>query len=116
MDFKIVVEDPDCIPMEKRLNVLKILIARGGIINDTKRPPLVVAIEREEVPIVQLLLDNGADSIINDNAPMKKACEKGNLEIIKLLLDKEAKITETEISLIPQSSNNYQDIIKLLEK
>lgn len=48
------------------------------------------AIKKNQLELVQLLIDNGADVNIDNTEPMWLAIEKGRLEIIKILVEKGA--------------------------
>ncbi len=62
---------------------------------DDSKTALIFAIENENIDIVKLLLDNGADfnSIPQEGySALEASVEKGNIEVVKLLLDFGAQI------------------------
>ncbi len=80
------------------LDVVSQLLSDGNIdVNQETRgsTPLLLACEKENVALVQLLLEHGTkDSVnqeINGRTPLLLACEKGNVALVQLLLKHGAK-------------------------
>jgi len=86
--------------------------------------PLKCAITKEDLPLVQLLVKNGADVNLKDDSyvnekPLIYAINKGNDEIIKYLIEQGAEINGPptgygEIPLFTAIRNGNGDIVKFL--
>ena len=81
---------------------VKLLVAAGANVNDSgphAGGPLRAAVSMGKLPLVNLLLDQGADPNLkpadNSNLPIWEAVKRGNVEITKMLIAKGADITVT---------------------
>ncbi|KJV97530.1 ankyrin repeat family protein [Orientia tsutsugamushi str. Sido] len=86
------------------LDKLRSIISNRNIninaLNEEKQTALHCAIETENLDIVSLLLNSGADPNLCDNlhfSPLHKACMRNNEDIVKLLLDYEVNVNVPNI-------------------
>ncbi len=87
-----------------RLEVVKLLVAKGAIVNTHDDPPLIEAARNGYKDVVDFLLASGANVNVmwvvgrgntNErivNTPLKAAAEGGHWEIMQLLLDRGANV------------------------
>lgn len=83
--------------------------------------PLLLAINKNDKEMVEILLNNGAQTDYVDNpagVPLVLACANGNKEIVKLLLDHNASTECADMNnLFPITAaalNGHLEIVKLL--
>ena len=81
--------------------------------------PLEEATLKNQVAVVKLLLDRGADvkgitSYSNDWSLMETAVWKGHLDVVQLLLDTGTELEILGYSLVPAVTENYLEIANIL--
>lgn len=93
----------------------------ANTINDNKQTPLQVAINREHIRVVQVLLNSGADpNIIGayGNNALHTACNRGNIIIVELILVQivniDAKNKKRKTALHMATFRKHYDIVELL--
>ena len=75
--------------------------------------PLRTACMYNKLPIVQFLVENGANIHVYNENPLQTAFEFGNLQIAKYLFQKGAKITD-HLNLVWTIKNNFHRMIRYL--
>lgn len=110
------------------VNVVENLLERPEIKVDepesiAKRSPLILAAQRNECDIVDLLLQHGADPVFQDDqggSAMLRAAELGHLSALETMIGHDVNIQcvdEDRRSLMHGASEGgYPDIIRLLHK
>lgn len=81
--------------LDNIINTIKFFINEGVSLNpDGYNQPLNLAIDKENIEVIKLLLDNGAyiHGKKENLSPMDQALYKKNLEIVKLLIEYKAEV------------------------
>ena len=118
-------------PGEVSFEICKLLVRHGADLNyisldyDEDGPdelsPLCAAIELENIPVVQLLIESGADVNLtmrgvldesDERSPLLMALHWNSIPIIKLLLENEAEITDSVREYV--DGRSYNDEIREL--
>ena len=111
---------------QNKPEVLELLIAKGADIDipagRTERTPLMRAAKKGFKPIVEILLNSGANVNIKSNSgwtALHNAAEEGYLEIVKLLVKRGGKSgIKNNIGDSPQDvakENGHEEIVNYLE-
>ena len=87
---------------------------------DTGNPPLVVAVEANQIDIVRLLLNHGADCNCKDwtskNTPLDIAEQKGFKDIVQLLQERGAKYSSGSSFHLAAKNGDIVSVEEMLEK
>ena len=87
---------------------------------DTGNPPLVVAVESNQIDIVRLLLNHGADCNCKDwtskNTPLDIAEQKGFKDIVQLLQERGAKYSSGSSFHLAAKNGDIVSVEEMLEK
>ncbi|CAF9921980.1 MAG: hypothetical protein GOMPHAMPRED_002459 [Gomphillus americanus] len=79
--------------LAKRMQMSRVLLTNQSFVNqvdENGKTPLLVAVEREDLPLIRMLLDHGADGYQADllgQTPMNRATIWKQTDIVKLLHD-----------------------------
>ena len=94
------------------LDIVKFLIEIGTPFDDGA---MRIACSKENLPIVELLVSNGASIHFDDNLPVRLASLHGHLDIVKFLVSKGADIHVLEdYALRASCKNGHFDVVKFL--
>lgn len=95
-------------------NIVKFLLYNQIHINSDWM--LIHACEQNQLDVIKLLLDNGANIHIKHEYPLYSACRDGYTEIVKLLLDKGAKITNKRRYTVLENAiiHDHYHLVKIL--
>ncbi|MCJ1473174.1 hypothetical protein MMC13_001825 [Lambiella insularis] len=110
------------------VDVVEALLKKSGINTDlaesiAKRSPLILAAQRDNCGVVELLLQHGADPGFQDDrggTAMLRATEAGHISVLKTMISHDVRIECTDEDgrslLHSASEGGYLDIIRLLYK
>jgi ankyrin repeat protein len=99
--------------LSNNIQAIRLAIANGSNVNKASKLsqpdiiPLCFACKNQNIELIQILLDSGADiNIVDDEqlgtTPLIIACQQGNTDIVRLLLDSGANINlDCELGFTP---------------
>jgi len=87
----------------------------NGVSVKAKNFALQWAVVYNQLKVIKLLLDKGADIHTDDNYALRLAAERGYLEVVKLLLRSGADVhANNDYALRYAAYNGHLDVVKLL--
>lgn len=93
--------------------IIELIISKGNIV--FKNCALIVAVEKNKLEIVKLLVENGADAKTQDNAALICAVINGNLKIVKYLVSNGGNPHSDKYRILQNAiSFNHWEIVKFL--